>query len=96
MTIRSRLLLMLLMLGVLVVGLMTVLNAEAALPADNLFQSSPPLKLDSVVFRAQEAALHLMRNGCLEVMVVTVPDGDTDFQVYATCVEWMEIRPASQ
>ena len=88
---------MLLMLGILFVGLMTVFSsAEAALPADSTLQSSPPLRLDSIVFRANEAALHLIRNGCLEVIVVAIPDGESNFQVYATCVESMEARPASQ
>ena len=86
---------MLLLLGILMVGLMA-LSAEAALPADKSYQSAPPLHLDSVEFRAQEAAQQLIRNGCFEVMVVALPDGESDMQVYATCVEWQEVRPASQ
>ncbi len=88
---------MLLMLGILLVGLMAVFSAEAALPADKSYQSAPPLRLDSIEFRAQETALQLIRNGCLEVMVVlALPDRESDVQVYATCIEWMEVRPASQ
>lgn len=86
---------MLLLLGILMVSLMA-LKAEAALPADNSYQAAPPLRLDSIEFRAQEAALRLTRNGCLEVMVVAVPDTESDIQVYATCIEWLEVRPASQ
>ena len=87
---------MLLLLGFLMVSLMA-LRAEAALPADNSYQVAPPLRLDSIEFRAQEAALHLTRNGCLEVMVVVaLPDTESDIQVYASCVEWLEVRPASQ
>ena len=96
MTIRSRLLLMLLMLGILFVGVMTVLTAEAAIPADKSYHSPPPLRLDSFDFRVNEATLPLIRNGCLEVMVLALPDGESDIEVYATCIEWMEIRPASQ
>ncbi len=77
------------------VGLMA-LSAEAAVPADKSYQSAPPLRLDSLEFRAQEAALQLIRNGCMEVMVVAVPDRESDIQVYATCIEWLEVRPASQ
>jgi hypothetical protein len=29
-------------------------------------------------------------------MVVAVPDTESDIQVYATCIEWLEVRPASQ
>lgn len=86
---------MLLLLGFLMVSLMA-LRAEAALPADKSYQVAPPLRLDSIEFRAQEAALHLTRNGCLEVMVVAVPDTESDIQVYASCIEWLEVRPASQ
>ena len=87
---------MLLMLGILLVGLMAVFNAEAALPADKSDQTAPPLRLDSLEFRAQEAALQLIRNGCAEVMIVALPDPESDIQVYATCIEWVEVRPASQ
>ncbi len=86
---------MLLLVGILMVGLMA-LSAEAALPADKSYESAPQLRLDSLEFRAQEAALKLIRNGCMEVMVVAVPDSESDIQVYATCIEWREARPASQ
>lgn len=87
---------MLLTLGILLVGLVAAFSAEAALPADTFYQSSPPLRLDSVWFKAQEAALPLLRNGCQEVLVVALPDGESEVQVYAACTEWQEVRPASQ
>jgi len=95
MTIRSTLILILLGLGILLVGLMTAFGAEAALPLDRVYDSSPPLRLDSLEFQAQEAAQQLIRKGCLEAIVVTLPDREGELQVYATCVEGAEHRPGS-
>jgi hypothetical protein len=93
---RSVTLTILLMLGFLLVGLVTAFGAEAGLPPDRSYQTAPPLRLDSLYFRAHEAALGLFRQGCQEVKVVILPDRDGALQVYATCVEWHEVRPASQ
>ena len=90
---RSIILTILLML---LVGLMTAHGAEAGLPPDRSHQTAPLLRLDSLYFRIQEAALDLFRQGCQEVKVVVLPDRDGALEVYATCVEWQEIRPASQ
>ena len=77
-------------------GLMTAHGAEAGLAPDRSYQTPPPLRLDSLYFRVQEAAVGLFRQGCQEVKVVVLPDSDGALEVYATCVEWQEIRPASQ
>ena len=93
---RSIILVVLLAVGILLVGLMSVFGAEAGLPPDGSYEMAPPLRLDSLYFRVQEAAVELFRQGCLEVKVVVFPNGDGGVQVYATCVEWQEVRPASQ
>ena len=83
-------------LTILLVGLMTAHGAEAGLAPDRSYQTAPPLRLDSLYFQIQEAAVGLFRQGCQEVKVVVLPDSDGALEVYATCVEWQEIRPASQ
>jgi hypothetical protein len=93
---RSILLTTLLTLGILLVGLISVFGAEAGPAPDRTFETAPPLRLDSLYFRVQEAAVELFRDGCVEVKVVVLPDGDGPLRVYATCVEWQEVRPASQ
>jgi len=93
---RSIILATLLTLGILVVVLLTVFGAEAGLAPDRSYQTAPPLRLDSIYFRVQEAAIELFRQGCQEVKVVVLPDRDGALEVYATCVEWHEVRPASQ
>ncbi len=93
---RSLILTTLLILGIFVVGLVVVFGAEAGVSPDRSYQTAPPLRLDSLYFRAQEAALDLFRQGCLEVKVVVLPDWQDNLEVYATCIEWQEVRPASQ
>ena len=93
---RSVILTILLTLGILLVGLMTVFHAEGGPVPDRAFETAPPLRLDSLYFRVQEAAIDLFRQGCKEVKVVVLPDSDGALEVYATCVEWQEVRPASQ
>ena len=83
-------------LTILLVGHMTAHGAEAGLAPDRSYQTAPPLRLDSLYFQIQEAAVGLFRQGCQEVKVVVLPDSDGALEVYATCVEWQEIRPASQ
>lgn len=93
---RSILLMTLLTLGILLVGLISVFGAEAGPAPDRTFETAPPLRLDSLYFRVQEAAVELFRAGCVEVKVVVLPDGDGALRVYAACIEWQEVRPASQ
>ena len=93
---RSIILVVLLAVGILFVGFISVFGAEAGLPPDRSYETAPPLRLDSLYFRVQEAAFELFRQGCLEVRVVALPDGDGAIHVLATCVEWQEVRPASQ
>ncbi len=93
---RSVILTILLTLGFLLVGFMTVFQAEGGPTPDRVFETPPPLRLDSIYFRVQEAALGLFRQGCQEVKVVVLPNRDGTLEVYATCVEWQEVRPASQ
>jgi hypothetical protein len=93
---RSVILPILLTLGFLLMGLMSVHGAEAGLAPDRSYQTAPPLRLDSLYFRIQEAAIGLFRQGCQEVKVVVLPDRDGALDVYATCAEWQEVRPASQ
>lgn len=93
---RSIILTILLTLGILLVGLISVFGAEAGVAPDRSFETAPPLRLDSLYFRVQEAAGELFRQGCLEAKVVVFPERDGGVQVYATCVEWQEVRPASQ
>ena len=76
--------------------LMIVFGAEAGLAPDRSYQTAPPLRLDSLYFRIQEAAIGLFRQGCQEVKVVVLPDRDGALEVHAACVEWQEVRPASQ
>jgi hypothetical protein len=93
---RSIILTTLLTLGIVVVVLLIVFGAEAGLPPDRSYETAPTLRLDSLYFRVQEAAVELFRQGCVEVKVMVLPDRDGALQVYATCVEWNEVRPASQ
>ena len=93
---RSVILTIILTLGFLLVGFMTVFQAEGRPTPDRAFETPPPLRLDSIYFRVQEAALGLFRQGCQEVKVMVLPDRDGTLEVYATCVEWHEVRPASQ
>ncbi|MFQ5946946.1 MAG: hypothetical protein ACE5NC_12000 [Anaerolineae bacterium] len=96
MTARSTLLATLLAVGILLVGLVAVLTAEAALVPDRSYETPPPLRLDSLDFLAQEAALKLFRQGCLEAKIVAFPDPHGRTNLFAICVEWREVRPASQ
>lgn len=93
---RSVILTVLLTVSMLLAGPMTVFRAEGRPTPDRVFQTPPPSRLDSLYFRIQEAAIDLFRRGCQEVKVVVLPDRDGALEVYATCVEWQEIRPASQ
>lgn len=93
---RSVILTILLTVSMLLAGPMTVFRAEGGPTPDRVFQTPPPSRLDSLYFRIQEAAIDLFRRGCQEVKVVVLPDRDGALEVYATCVEWQEIRPASQ
>ncbi len=96
MTTRSRLLATLLMVGILAVGLLAVFAAEAAPAPERVYEGSPIVRFDSLQLRLEEAALELFRVGCLEARVLVFPDGEGHLDVFATCVEWPEIRPASQ
>lgn len=96
MTTRSRLLLVLLLVGIVAVSLITAFTAEAAPSPEQVYENSPVLKFDSAQLRVQEAALALFRAGCLEARVLVFPDLDGSFEVYATCIEWPEVRPAAQ
>jgi hypothetical protein len=93
---RSVILRVLLTVSLLVAGPMTIFRAEGGPVPDRAFETPPPLRLDSIYFRVQEAALGLFRQGCQEVKVVVLPNRDGTLEVYATCVEWQEVRPASQ
>lgn len=93
--VRPKLLSMLLAAGVFL-GALTVLGGEAATPPERAWATAPPFRYDSLQLRVQEAALELFRKGCLEARVVILPEADGGLSVFAACVEWAELRPASQ
>lgn len=96
MTDRSILLATFLILGILVVGLVSVFGAEAALPPDRSHEIPAPLRMDSIELLAREAAFTLFTMGCLEVTVMVFPDRDDQIHLIASCTEWREVQPASQ
>jgi hypothetical protein len=91
----AKLLLSLLVAGILGLGLLTGLAAEASPAPERVYETSRVLRLGSPGSRIEETALELFREGCVAAQVMILPDRQGRFKVVAICVEWREHRPTS-